>query len=69
MIHILEVLNTEFERREKRAKDMWEAYAEMRDRNIELEKQIEILKKDLFELSQEHFKKLSDGKKTNNKKA
>jgi hypothetical protein len=57
MEYILKVLNKELEKREKRAKENFERLCNLEKEIERLHQENIILRKDLFELSKEHFKK------------
>jgi len=57
MEYILKVLNKELEKREKRAKENFERLCNLEKEIERLHQENIILRKDLFELSREHFKK------------
>jgi hypothetical protein len=57
MIKILEVLNRELEEREKRAMEFYRKYNDLRKDLDKLMIENDMLRKDLQELSKEHFKK------------
>jgi regulator of replication initiation timing len=57
MIKILEVLNRELEEREKRAMEFYRKYNDLRKDLDKLMIENDMLRKDLKELSKEHFKK------------
>lgn len=57
MKEILRVLNKDLERRNKNAKQFFEKYCKLDEENNKLKRENEILRKDLQELSKEHFKK------------
>ena len=57
MQYILKVLNKELGEREKRAVEWYGNYQKLYEDYHKLKAENEILRKDLFELSREHFKK------------
>ncbi len=56
-INILEVLEQELERRIERSKENYNLFCEQEKINKKLKAENEMLRKDLAELSKEHFKK------------
>jgi len=56
MINILEILNREIEERKRVAKLNYQKLQDQSEEIKKLRAENEILRKDLFELSQEHFK-------------
>jgi hypothetical protein len=56
MKHVLKVLNKELKQRKIRAEEWYENYNKLYKDYHDLKTENEILRKDLFELSQEHFK-------------
>jgi len=56
-INILEVLEQELERRIERSKENYNLFCEQEKINKKLKPENEMLRKDLAELSKEHFKK------------
>lgn len=57
MQYILKVLNEELKQREIRAKQFYNNYQILYEDFLNLKKENEMLRKDLEELSKEHFKK------------
>ena len=57
MKHVLKVLNKELKERKIRAHEWYDKYQKLYEDYHDLKKENEILKNDLFELSQEYFKK------------
>jgi hypothetical protein len=55
MKHVLKVLNEELKQRKIRAHEWYDKYQKLYEEYHDLKKENEILRKDLFELSQEHF--------------
>jgi len=55
MINILEILNREIEERKRVAKLNYQKLQDQSEEIKKLKEENEILRKDLFELSQEHF--------------
>jgi hypothetical protein len=67
MKHVLKVLNAfigqkidELKRKDEKIKELWNENADLKDEN-------KILRKDLQELSKEHFKNINNGKEKTNK--
>lgn len=52
MIHILKILESEIEARQIRAKELFDKYCRLENEFKKLQQENEILRKDLFELSQ-----------------
>lgn len=66
MKHVLKVLNTfigqkidELKRKDKKINELWNENQDLREEN-------KILRKDLQELSKEHFKNINNGKEKTN---
>ena len=57
MEHILEVLNKELKERKERAREWYDNYQKLYEDYHDLKRQNDMLRKDLQELSKEHFKK------------
>tara|TARA_R110000868_G_C10885732_1_gene763251 strand:+ start:1514 stop:1687 length:174 start_codon:yes stop_codon:yes gene_type:complete len=57
MEHILEVLNKELKERKERAREWYDNYQKLYEDYHDLKTQNDMLRKDLQELSKEHFKK------------
>lgn len=55
--NILEVLEQELQSRKDRARQNYDLFAEVQLENKRLKEENEMLRKDLAELSKEHFKK------------
>jgi hypothetical protein len=55
MQNILEILENELELRKIRAKDFWHEHSKLEKEIKKLKSENEILRNDLFELSQEYF--------------
>jgi predicted glycosyltransferase involved in capsule biosynthesis len=53
--NILEILENELELRKIRAKEFWHEHSKLEKEVKKLKEENEILRKDLFELSQEYF--------------
>jgi len=56
MKYILKVLNEELKQREKRAHEWYDKYQKLYEDYHDLKRENEILRNDLFELSQDYFK-------------
>jgi hypothetical protein len=65
MQHILRVLNSEFKRREKHAKEFYKKYCDLQDEIDELRTENKALRDELFQLSLNHFKNKSNAEKEN----
>lgn len=57
MEHIFEVLNKELKERKERAREWYDNYQKLYDDFHNLKAENDMLRKDLQELSKEHFKK------------
>ena len=55
--NIFLLIEKELEERKKSTLEYYNLFCKVDDKNKKLEKEIEMLKKDLFELSREYFKK------------
>ena len=56
MKYILKAINQELKQRELRANEWYDRFIKLQEEYHDLKKENEALRKDLFELSQEHFK-------------
>jgi hypothetical protein len=65
MKNILELVERELEKRQQRAKDFYHDFCRLERENKKLQKENEILRNDLFELSQQYIKN-DNNKKTKN---
>ena len=57
MKHVLKVLNEELKKRQIRADEWYDRYHKLYEEYHDLQEENKILRKDLQELSKEHFKK------------
>ena len=66
MLELFKLINEALERKAENSKENYRLYVEYRDETIKLRAENKALRKDLEELSKEHFKRIKDGKKKTN---
>ena len=66
MKYVLKALNKELRTQELRANEWFDSYQKLYEEYHDLKKENELLRKDLQELSKEHFKNINNGKEKTN---
>ena len=67
MKYVLKALNKELRTQEIRANEWYDSYHKLYEEYQDLQNENELLRKDLQELSKEHFKNINNGKEKTNK--
>lgn len=66
MKYVLKALNEELKQRKIRADEWYDRYHKLYEEYHDLQEENKILRKDLQELSKEHFKNINNGKEKTN---